>query len=916
MDLPVTWNAEFIDSQYKSWKSDPQSVTREWRLFFSGFELARAPGPEAAPEPAREAAPAAEAAVDVNHVLRQSRVEDLIYRYRDLGHLLACVDPLTACPTDHPFLNLSAFRLTEEDLDRAFFTRNFSKTGEATLREIVRTLRETYCRSIGVEYMHLQDPGERHWLQARMEPVRNRPNLDNDEKIRILNKLCQATFFEQYLHSRYVGQKRFSLEGAESIIPMLDMLTAHAAGKGCREITLGMAHRGRLNVEVNILEKLYEAVFCEFEDNYDPDSLVGTGDVKYHKGYASEKQIPGAGKVRIVLAHNPSHLESVCPVVEGMARARQEQLGDARRQMVLPILLHGDAAFAGQGVVAETLNLSQLEGYRTGGTIHVVINNQIGFTTLPSDARSTRYSTDIAKMLMAPIFHVHGENPEALVHVVKLAYDYRAEFGKDVVIDVICYRRFGHNEADEPYYTQPRMYDRIKERPPVYRLYMDKLREEGVVAEEDLERIREGITECMEKAYVAARERPCTDLGLQFYDGWESVGGPFTHDPVETGVPEDILLSLARKLSTFPEGFSVHPRLLRILQRRAETVENGSGVDWATAEMLAFATLLEDRDPVRLSGQDSRRGTFSHRHAVLVDTRTGDNHTPLNALSDRQALFSVYDSSLSEYAVLGFEYGYSLAVPYGLTIWEAQFGDFANNAQVVIDEYIAAAEAKWVRRSGLVMLLPHGYEGQGPDHSSARLERYLQLCAEDNMQVCCPTTPAQYFHLLRRQVKSSYRKPLIIMTPKSLLRHPLAVSTRADLASEHFKEILPDTGISGTPRRVLLCAGKIYYDLLETRNEAKASDVAIVRIEQFYPYPEEQLAKAVAGFENVREWFWVQEEPENMGAWHFMRSRLQSLVEMPVSFMGRTASASPATGFSKIHKQEQAAITHMAIHGL
>lgn len=900
MEFSLAINSDFIDAQYRLWKRNPSLVTRDWGMFFEGFELGAAP----------ERQPAG--FCDRDQVLRQSRVQDLIYRYRDIGHLLACVDPLAACPTDHPLLELSAFGLSEEDLDRTDCHTDMPGSETKTLREILHDLRETYCRSIGVEYMHLQDPGERRWLQERMEPQRNRPAPDNETKLRILNKLCQATLFEQFLHVRYVGQKRFSLEGGEVLVAMLDAFIQHAADRGCREIIMGMAHRGRLNVQVNVLQKLYETVFCEFEDNYDPLSLTGSGDVKYHKGYMADVMTSHQEPVRILLANNPSHLEAVNPVVEGIARARQERFKEDGTARIIPLLIHGDAAFAGQGVVSETLNLSQLEGWHTGGTVHVVLNNQIGFTTLPEDARSTRYSTDIAKMLMVPIFHVHGEDPEAAVHVAALACDYRRRFAKDVVIDLICYRKYGHNEGDEPYYTQPQMYERIKDRPLPYEIYAQQLLQQGVVTEEDIQRMREGIEQCLAKAHASAVKDTCREPKIPNLEGWESLHGGWSNNPVATGVPPERLLAFARKMNSLPEGFSVHRKLARILERRLESVEMGENVDWATGELLAFASLLTEGTPVRLSGQDSRRGTFSQRHSVLIDAATGNRFTPLNALADDQAKFSAYDSMLSENAVLGFEYGYSLAAPQTLVIWEAQFGDFANNAQVIIDQFIAGGQYKWGRFSGIVMFLPHGIEGQGPEHSSARLERYLQLCAEDNIQVCNPTTPAQHFHLLRRQMKRNFRKPLVVMTPKSLLRHPLAVSTINELATGSFHEVIPDSDDFRETGRVLICTGKIYYELLEKRKELGNRDTAILRLEQLYPFPHDRIREVAAAYGRARKWCWVQEEPQNMGAWEFVRSRLGAVVGSEIRYIGRAAAASPAAGHMKIYKEEQATLTERA----
>jgi len=897
MIFPGTWNADFIDEQYQRWKTDPESVSSDWRFFFTGFDLAVAREREAV------------IVYDEDQVRRQSWVDALVHAYRDLGHLLACLDPLVACPTDHPLLDLKAFHLTDQDLDREFYADLVPQTGRATLREIVRALRETYCRSIGVEYMHLQDPNERRWLQERIDPVRTRTSLTREERVRILEKLYQANLFEQFLNRRYPGQTRFSLEGAEVVIPMLDALVRYAADAGCREIILGMAHRGRLNVQVNVLEKPYRDVFCEFESSYDPESVVGSGDVKYHNGYFGDVALGDGRVMRLVLVNNPSHLETVDPVVEGLARARQELLGDGDGKLVLPLLIHGDAAFAGEGIVAETLNMSQLEGYRTGGTVHLIINNQIGYTTPPKDARSTSYSTDIAKMLMVPVFHVHGESPEAAIHVVRLACDYRRQFGKDVVIDVVCYRRYGHNEGDEPYFTQPQMYTRIRERQPIPKLYSQALLGEKLLDEEDVQRIQQGINECLENSYQG---RECVFPAPRFYEDWEGIGSEYSDQAVETGIPGERLLAYARRLNSVPQGFSLYSKLMAILKRRLETVEKGEGIDWANAETLAFASLLTEGVPIRLSGQDSRRGTFSQRHSVLIDTKTEEGFIPLSSLDETQAPFSIYDSILSEAGVLAFEYGYSLAQPHGLVMWEAQFGDFINNAQAIVDLYIASGESKWGRPSGLVLLLPHGLEGLGPEHSSARLERFLELSVGDSLQVCNPTTPAQYFHLLRRQVKQSFRKPLVVMTPKSLLRHPRAVSKIEDFTAGFFRPVLAENE-TAEPERVLLCSGKIYYELLQRREDLRMSQPVLVRLEQLNPFPQNQLEEIVDRYSSTQEWCWVQEEPENMGAWNFVRPRLAALVHKHIRYIGRKAAPSPSPGFHNIYKIEQEAVIAEAV---
>ena len=898
------WNAPFIEAQYKKWKQDPEAVPRDWQFFFKGFDIGN------------QGAAAEDTAGSPDAALQQSRVESLIYRYRDLGHLMACMDPLSACPTDHPLLNLDAFSLSLDQLDTFFFTRRFSESGRIRLRDILSHLKETYCRSIGVEYMHLQDPDEKRWLQDRMEPVRNRPDLADKEKIRVLEKLIRTGVFERFLNSKYPGQTRFSVEGAEVIVPMLDALFSRVAEDGCTEVIMGMTHRGRLSVQTQVLQRPYEDIFKAFESCYDPADLIGAGDVKYHNGYLADIETAGGKPLRVCLLDNPSHLESVDPVVEGFARARQEMAGSGGKARVLPLLLHGDAAFAGQGIVAETLNMSQLSGFHTGGTIHVIVNNQIGYTTTPENARSSRYSTDVAKMLMIPVFHVHGEDPEAVLHVVSLAAAYRKRFHKDVVIDVVCYRRFGHNEGDEPYFTQPRMYERIRSRPPLDRAYADRLIEEEIISSETPEKMAASAKQEMEAAFDGIRDGTCAFPEPRFYPEWGGISGDYSHEKANTAVKKSTLAAYARKLYNVPEGVAIYDKLARVLEKRLESVSKGRDIDWGTAEALAFASLLDQGVPIRLSGQDSGRGTFSQRHSVIRDTRTGDLWVPLNHIAEDQSEYRVYDSFLSEAGVLGFEYGYAVASPGVLTLWEAQFGDFANNAQAVIDLYIAAGETKWRRQCGLVLLLPHGYEGLGPEHSSARPERFLQLCANDNLQVCNPTTPAQYFHLLRRQMKRSFRKPLVILTPKSLLRHPMAVSEIKDLTSGGFSEILEDPETIKNPGRVVCCSGKIFYELVKNRSESSREvrdKVAIIRMEQLYPFPEQLLKQVIARYRKTRQWYWVQEEPANMGGAEFIRPRLEELVGGRVHCVARPAQASPATGFSGIYKQQQAAVIKQAL---
>ncbi len=893
MNIDETYSADYVDAQYRQWKADPQSVGDSWQFFFQGFEL----GSNGA-----TARVSVESSSGTSSP-KQAHVESLIFGYRNIGHLLACLDPLSACPTSHPLLDLSVFELSPEDLKDRFHV-HIGDLQEANLAEIVEALKETYCRSTGVEYMHLQDPDERQWLIDRMEPSRNRPELSRDEKMRILHKLSHATQFETLLNKKYPGQTRFSLEGAETLISTLDALIMQAVSQGSTDFLIGMSHRGRLNVLVNILQKPYLEIFQEFANSYDPDSLVGAGDVKYHNGYLSEIQLP-ENKIQILMVNNPSHLESVDPVLEGVARGLQDPLPEAEKKNIVPILIHGDAAFSGQGVVTETLNLSQLDGYATKGTIHIVVNNQIGYTTLPEHARSTRYSTDVAKMLMVPIFHVHGENPEALAHVVKIANDYRRTFAKDVVIDLVCYRRHGHNEGDEPYFTQPEMYSRIKARPAVNKLYADQLIAENVTTQQEVDQIQAGTRQCLEEQLELDRKTVRKMKKPRFYDNWKKYTADYSAKSIGTGVANNRLLNLGKKLNNPPDGFKTHPKLARIYKARLNAIQKGEGIDWATAEALSFGSILLDGYPIRLSGQDSARGTFSQRHAVIHDIETGQDHTPLSAVGAKQAKFEVFNSSLSETGVLGFDYGYSMIRPESLVLWEAQFGDFVNNAQSVIDLYIASGEAKWQRHSGLVMLLPHGMEGLGPEHSSARLERFLQLCSDDNLLVCHPTTPAQYFHLLRRQMKSRYRKPLIVMSPKSLLRNPVAVSTLKSLTTGSFETVMESPPAAGKCRRVLITAGKFYYDLVQRREELNADDIAIVRMEQYYPFPEDELETILDQYSEAREWYWVQEEPQNMGAFNFLRPLLGKLVGRHVRYIGREPSATPATGFHNIYLKER-----------
>jgi 2-oxoglutarate dehydrogenase E1 component len=897
-------NLELIEDYYQRYLSDPQSVDASWRLFFEGYDLGRA-----------ERGPAG-SNVDPGTARAQAAVTRLIDAYRELGHYVADIDPLKFNPTRQTpdFLALAEFHLSDADLDRVFYNP-LADGGFSTLRALTAALRETYCRSIGVEFMHIRDELVRKWLLQRMEPTGNRPAFDINKKRRIIYKLNAAELFETFLHQNFVGQKRFSLEGGEMLIPLLDAIVERAGSGGVREIVMGMPHRGRLNVLVNILDKPYSLVFSEFEGNL-PETVAGDGDVKYHLGFAEDRVTHTGDKIHLTLTPNPSHLEAVDPVVEGRMRAKQRRFQDRDRRLGVPILIHGDAAFAGQGLVAETLNLSQLPGYRTGGTIHIVVNNQLGFTTPPSAGRSTRYCTDVAKMIEVPIFHVNGEDPEAVVHVGELAFDFRQTFGQDVVIDMVCYRRHGHNEGDEPAFTQPLMYEKIKNRISIRELYTEQLVMAGELSSQEVQTIAETFAERMQEVFEEVRRGQVEPRLSQhgFAGAWAGLAGEYSFEPVETGVSCETLQQIARNATRVKEGFAVHPKLAKLLDARQKTVESRGLLDWACAEMLAFGSLLWEGTPVRLSGQDSCRGTFSQRHAVLVDMHTQERWVSLNHLKDDQPEFCVYDSPLSEAAVLGFDYGYSLDEPHMLIAWEAQFGDFTNGAQVIIDQFITSAESKWGRASGLVMLLPHGYEGQGPEHSSARLERFLQLCAEENIQVTVPTTPAQYFHVLRRQVRRNFRKPLVVMTPKSLLRHKPAFSPLEDLTAGHFLNVLDDPAASRRVRRVLFCSGKIYYDLAARRGkDANGRDLAIIRIEQLYPWPAEELKTVLERYRSAREWVFVQEESQNMGAWTFVAPRLEGLLSAPVHYVGRDASASPATGSKLVHDREQDEIVAAAL---
>ncbi len=842
----------------------------------------------------------------------QARLSALINAFRVRGHLFAQLDPLGLSKAPSDEFVLERYGLAHVDPSTIFSTGDLAGPATETLESIVSRLKDTYSRTIGVEHTFLENREARDWLQERMESTGNHIDLSREQQIRILTTLTDAEIFEQFLHTKYTGAKRFSLEGGESVVPMLDILTERAAELGVEEIVIGMAHRGRLNVMVNIMEMNVRQIFAGFEDD-DPEAYVGRGDVKYHLGYSLDRKTVSGKKVHMTLAFNPSHLEFVNPVVEGRVRAKQDRKGDHDRITVLPLLIHGDAAFVGQGVVAETLNLSRLKAYETGGTIHVVINNQIGFTTIPEDARSTSYCTDITRMLRCPVFHVNGEDPEAVAQAVTLATEYRQRFHGDVVLDLFCYRKYGHNEGDEPRFTQPLMYSAIDQKRTVREVYVEHLKKTGKITDQQAEEIKKRRQQDLENALEDTRSNgnynliPASMLGhWADYKGGADASVP----DADTRFARDGLVELLDRLTSYPDWFTPHPRIKRfVLDKQRQVLQTGEGVDWGTGENLAFASLLVEGHRCRLTGQDVRRGTFSHRHAVIYDAKTGRRYTRLGHLSPEQAHLEVYDSPLSEVGVLGFEWGYSLDSPDALVAWEAQFGDFVNVAQVIVDQFISSSEDKWHRLSGLVMLLPHGFEGQGPEHSSARLERFLLLCAEDNMQVVNMTTPAQLFHCLRRQVLRPWRKPLIVMSPKSLLRNRRAVSTLDELANGEFQRIIPDDPAidPSRVRRLLLCTGKIYYDLLERRERDEATDIGIMRMEQLYPLRAAELQERLAPYPDKVDLVWVQEEPWNMGAWYFMRARLPEILGADVRLrcVARPESASPATGSGASHKLEQ-----------
>jgi 2-oxoglutarate dehydrogenase E1 component len=915
-------NADLLESKYAQWREDPLSVEPTWSAFFEGFELGMAQPPKTGVA-AAATGDSASGGLDIS---ARARVVSLVHTYRSIGHTAAWLDPLSAEAPEQPRLSLEEFGIDPAQLDTEVGTQFYENGRRMPLRELIGRLQRIYCRHLGFEYMHIHHSGVRHWLRERIETLADAPEPSRERKRAALKWLEEAEEFERFLHRKYVGQKRFSLEGGESLMVALQAILERCPEKKIGDIFMGMAHRGRLSVLANFLHKPLRVLFYEFSDNYVPDLVAGDGDVKYHLGFDAERDTSGGGKVAIHLAANPSHLEAVNGVVEGKVRARQRHLDpegrdrNVERRGVLPVLIHGDAAFAGQGSVAELLNLSQLSGYRTGGTIHIVVNNQIGFTTSPEDARSSAYCTDVAKMIEAPVIHVNGDSPMDVMFAAELALEFRQQWQRDIVIDIVCYRRHGHNEGDEPVFTQPKMYREVRAHDSTANLFKKSLVAAGEFTLDEVDGIERECQQRLDAEQHELEEAQARGDQDALRAGRVEHQPPYSHDPVPTGVPLDRFRDLGLRLTRMPKNFEVNEKIAkRFIEVRRQAVEKGGPYNWAFAEAMAFGSLLEEGKQVRLSGQDCRRGTFSQRHAVIYDGVTRKRHTPLNHLSpDQRAKLWVYNSLLSEFAVLAFEYGYSVQDPESLVLWEAQFGDFANGAQVIIDQFISSAESKWARTSNLTLLLPHGYEGQGPEHSSARLERFLQLCAEQNMRVCNLTKPAQYFHALRRQMHGTVRKPLVLMTPKSLLNHEHCVSGEGDFAEgSHFREILDDDQLTdGDPDRIerlIFCTGKVYFDLVDYRRKNEIRNAAIIRIEQIYPFHEQMLRDIVARYPNSHaKWVWCQEEPLNMGAWTFIAPRLEKLTSHRVRYAGRDRASSPAAGAKILHTHQQAALIEAA----
>ncbi len=947
-DFSKQGNADYIEQLYEQYQRDPDSLDDTWRAYFAGFEFAGGRGFD-------RAVPAEVGAAGEQSDLQPLTigVHNLVHSFRELGHFVAHLDPLGHNRASHPLLELSQFSMTEADLGRKVGKGGFIGTTDGTLRDLLSKLRQTYCGTIGVEYQTISDMEQREWLAKRMEPTANKPGFNPEQSRAILFQLVAADEFERFLFTRYTRPKKFGLEGAEALIPLMNTLVDDGADLGVEEMCIGMSHRGRLNVLAHVLNKPYEVICSEFRGTIIHEDSEGDGDVKYHLGYANDRPSSKGRMIHIGLSPNPSHLELIDPVVEGIVRAKQKARGDKDHSRVVPVLLHGDAAFTGQGIVHETLGLSELPFFRTGGTIHVIVNNQIGFTTTPGEGRFTPYPTDVAKMIQAPIFHVNGDDPEAVVHAAKLAIAFRQQFKCDVFIDLVCYRRFGHNEQDEPGFTQPVMYKEIAEHKPVRELYAQQLINEGKLTQQVLDEMARIARTRLDRAADLAEEKRPRQRTASMNNLWKGMIRQPNDWTAKTGVSTEVLLKIAEAVNNLPPEFTPHPKITRLMAQRLETVKAGKGIDWGCGEMLALGSLLLEGSPVRFTGQDVQRGTFSHRHAVLYDYNTNQPYTPLNFLvgsptafasfgtaprlpappvrgmsvpppgrvvvdadgkpAPRQAHLTIVNTMLSELAVLGFEYGFSSGDPRNLVIWEAQFGDFVNGAQPVIDQFIAASESKWQLMNGLVMFLPHGFEGQGPEHSNAYVERFLAMCAENNLQVCIPTTPSQVFHALRRQLHRKFRKPLVMMMPKFLLRHAPSFSQISEFTEGTGMQLVIDDPVSSLPaarekvRRVLFCTGKVYYTLSAERDKERVTDVAIVRVEQLYPYPKKEIQAALGRYRQAREVVWVQEEPRNRGAWHFMEDRLRELLPDPLvlSYVGREEAASPATGNANMHKEEE-----------
>jgi len=901
-DFTQRANAPYIERMYEQWRQDPASVPSDWAAFFAGVEFSGTLGATA-----EGAAPAGQPS---------GGVYGLVHAYREFGHLLSDLDPLGEAPSGHPFLELGALGLAGADLGLPVDASAFRGEFSGTLRELIAALRETYCGTVGVEFMDVPDPAQRAWLQERMETSRNHAQLSDADRVHILSRLKSADAFEQFLHVKYVGQKRFSLEGAATLIPMLDMLIEAGADRGVEQIVLGMPHRGRLNVLAHVLGKPLEAMFSEFESKFTPEDVGGLGDVKYHQGYSELRQTRSGRAMHLDLNYNPSHLEFVNPVVLGSMRARQDLSHDHARDRGFPVLIHGDAAFAGEGIVPETLVMAQLPAYHTGGTIHIVVNNQVGFTTSPWHQRASRYCTDIARVIGAPVLHVNGDDPEAAVHAARLAVEFRAAFKRDIVVDLVCYRKHGHNELDDPTFTQPAMYQRIAAHAPAAKRYAERLIAAGVLDAAAVERIERDLDRVLQAAHQRVRATEPVEASRPLGGAWSGLEWAGEDWNATTAVDRAALTRVLDGMSRLPGDFRAHPRIVRLIADRREMFDHDR-IDWGLGESLALGSLLLEGRHVRLSGQDTGRGTFSHRHAVLRDQDDGHRVIPLQAVAPGQGRFEVYDTPLNEAGCLGFEYGYSTADPFTLVLWEAQFGDFANVAQVMIDQFIAAGESKWRRMSGMVLLLPHGYEGQGPEHSSARLERFLELCANGNLQVCNLTTPAQLFHALRRQLHRRFRKPLVIMSPKSLLRHKRAISPVSAFTEGGFQNLIDDPAVEDprAVRRVLLMSGKVYYTLLEARDARSLDDLVLVRLEQLYPFPRAELIELLARYPGARDIRWVQEEPANMGAWRAIRHRLEAVLGdgATLSLAARKASPTPATGYYAKHVEQEQELLDRAL---